>query len=233
MMVAVGCADESGASATPAATATPPSSTRATPAPASPTRRAATGDARTILFIGTSLTAGYGLAPEQAYPAQIQRRLDSLDLNYQVVNAGVSGQTSAGALRGVDWLMRQPVDIVVLEMGANDGLRALPVDSLRANLQAIIDRVRSAHPDAEILLAAMEAPPNLGPSYTAAFRNVYPELAEKNDLTLIPFLLEGVAGVDSLNQSDGIHPNVKGEGIVAENVWRVLAGEIATGQQRH
>jgi acyl-CoA thioesterase-1 len=211
-------------------TATPPASVSA---PAPPTRQAPAGDARTILFIGTSLTAGYGLPPEQAYPAQIQRRLDSLDLNYQVVNAGVSGQTSAGALRGVEWLMGQPVDLVVLEMGANDGLRALPVDSLRANLQAIIDRVRSAHPEAKILLAAMEAPPNLGPSYTTAFRNIYPELAERNDLTLIPFLLEGVAGVDSLNQGDGIHPNVAGERIVAENVWRVLVGEIGAGQRRH
>lgn len=226
------CAGEDQAGASPSATIPAAAdSAAATPAPAppappAPPRQAAKPGARTILFIGTSLTAGLGLPPEWAYPALIQRRLDSLGVNYQVINAGVSGQTSAGALRGVDWLMRQPPDIVVIEMGANDGLRALPVDSLRANVQGIIDKVRAAHPDATILLAAMEAPPNLGPSYTAAFRDVYPELAAMNDVTLIPFLLEGVAGVDSLNQSDGIHPNERGERIVAENVWRVLRNEI-------
>jgi acyl-CoA thioesterase-1 len=186
-------------------------------------------DRPTILFVGTSLTAGLGLDPARAYPALIGRRIDSLGLNYQVINAGVSGQTSAGTLRSIDWLMRQPVDAVVLETGANDGLRALSVDSMRANIQAMIDRIRAAHPSARIYVVGMEAPPNLGPSYTAAFRAVFPELAARNGATLIPFLLDGVAGVDSLNQSDGIHPNEKGAVIVAENVWRVLGRDLAGG----
>jgi acyl-CoA thioesterase-1 len=190
-------------------------------ASSAPARSAASGRP-TILFVGTSLTAGYGLAPEQSYPALIARRIDSLGLSYQVVNAGVSGQTSAGTLRSIDWLMRQPADIVVLETGANDGLRALSVDTMRTNIQQIIDRVKSAQPTARIYLVAMEAPPNLGPSYTASFRAVYPELAAKNGVTLIPFLLDRVAGVDSLNQGDGIHPNERGARIVADNIWNRL-----------
>jgi acyl-CoA thioesterase-1 len=179
------------------------------------------------MFMGTSLTAGYGLPdPDEAYPALIQRRIDSLGLNYDVVNAGYSGETSAGALRRIEWLMREPVDVFVLETGANDGLRALNPDSLRSNIQRIFDRVRAAHPNARLVLAGMEAPPNLGSRYTAAFREIYPELARKNDATLIPFLLEGVAGVDSLNQPDGIHPNARGEQVIAENVWRVLGPEL-------
>ncbi|HJU90423.1 MAG TPA: arylesterase [Gemmatimonadaceae bacterium] len=180
----------------------------------------------TILFVGTSLTAGLGLDAARSYPALIGRRIDSLGLNYQVINAGVSGQTSAGTLRSIEWLMRQPVDAVVLETGANDGLRALSVDSMRANIQAIIDRVRAAHPSARIYIVGMEAPPNMGPQYTAAFRAVYPEIASRNGATFIPFLLDGVAGVDSLNQSDGIHPNERGAEIVAENVWRVLGRDL-------
>ncbi|HEY9478880.1 MAG TPA: arylesterase, partial [Gemmatimonadaceae bacterium] len=184
----------------------------------------AAADSRTIVFVGTSLTAGLGLAdPDQAYPALIQRKLDSLGLNYRVVNAGVSGETSAGTLRRIGWLMRGPVDVLVLETGANDGLRALSVDSLRSNIQRIIDTVRTAHPSARIVLVGMEAPPNLGARYTSSFRAVYPELARANGAALVPFLLEGVAGVDSLNQPDGIHPDVSGARIVAENVWRVLS----------
>ena len=184
----------------------------------------AAADNSTIVFVGTSLTAGLGLAdPDQAYPALIQRKLDSLGLNYRVVNAGVSGETSAGTLRRIGWLMRGPVDVLVLETGANDGLRALSVDSLRSNIQRIIDTVRTAHPSARIVLAGMEAPPNLGARYTSAFREIYPELARANGAALVPFLLEGVAGVDSLNQPDGIHPDVSGARIVAENVWRVLS----------
>lgn len=178
----------------------------------------------TIIFMGTSLTAGYGLAdPDQAYPAVIQRKIDSSGLSYEVVNAGVSGETSAGALRRMSWLMRQPVDVFVLETGANDGLRALDVDSLRAHIQQIIDTVRATHPDARLVLAGMEAPPNLGASYTAKFHAIYPALAKKNGAALVPFLLAGVAGVDSLNQGDGIHPNARGAEVVAENVWTVLA----------
>jgi acyl-CoA thioesterase-1 len=195
------------------ATTSPPARTAPDTAPAK----------RTILFVGTSLTAGYGLPdPDEAYPAVIQRKIDSLGVNYEVVNAGVSGETSAGAVRRIAWLMRQPVDVFVLETGANDGLRALSVDSLRANIQAIFDTVHATHPHAQLVLEGMEAPPNLGPRYTAAFRAIYPALARANHAALVPFLLAGVAGVDSLNQGDGIHPNARGAEIVANNVWRVL-----------
>jgi len=179
-------------------------------------------DKHTIVFVGTSLTAGYGLDPDSSFTSLIQRRIDSLGLSYDVVNAGVSGETSAGALRRIGWVMRQPADIVVLEVGANDGLRALNVDSLRSNLQQIIDTVRATHPQARIVVVGMQAPPNLGARYTSAFRQVYPEIARKNDAVLLPFLLAGVGGVDSLNQADGIHPNVRGERIVAETVWRTI-----------
>lgn len=177
---------------------------------------------KTILFVGTSLTAGLGLDPEDAYPALIERRIDSLGLNYDVINAGVSGETSAGTLRRIDWLLREPVDVFVLETGANDGLRGLTVDSLRANVQAIIDRVKAKRPSARIVLVAMEAPPNLGPQYTSRFRKVYTDLARADGITLMPFLLQGVAGDAGLNQQDGVHPNVRGERIVADNVWRTL-----------
>jgi acyl-CoA thioesterase-1 len=186
-----------------------------------------------ILFVGTSLTAGLGLEPEDAYPALIARRIDSLGLPYRVDNAGSSGETSAGALRRIDWLVREPVDVLVLETGANDGLRGLAVDSMRANIQAIIDRVRTASPNVRILLVGMEAPPNLGTRYTSEFRKVFPEIAERNGATLLPFLLLGVAAVDSLNQGDGIHPNEAGSRHLAETVWAALLpllGERATGQ---
>lgn len=177
---------------------------------------------KTILFVGTSLTAGLGLDPEDAYPALIGRRIDSLGLNYDVINAGVSGETSAGTLRRIDWLLRQQMDVFVLETGANDGLRGLTVDAMRANIQAIIDRVKAARPRARIVLVSMEAPPNLGPAYTSRFRAVYVDLARANGVTVIPFLLAGVAGNVELNQQDGVHPNAQGERIVADNVWRAL-----------
>ena len=186
-----------------------------------------------LLFVGTSLTAGLGLEPEEAYPALIARRIDSLGLPYEVDNAGYSGETSAGALRRIDWLTRAPVDVLVLETGANDGLRGLAVDSMRANIQAIIDRVRATSPNVRILLVGMEAPPNLGTRYTSEFRKVFPEIAERNGAVLLPFLLEGVAAVDSLNQGDGIHPNEAGSRRVAETVWAALLpllGERVRGQ---
>lgn len=178
---------------------------------------------RTILFLGDSITAGLGIGPEQAFPALIQARIDSLGLDYRVVNAGVSGETSAGGLRRIDWVLRRPADIVVIELGANDGLRGTPVETTRANLQAIIDSVRARQPEADIVLAGMQVPPNLGADYTEAFREIYPGLARENDLALIPFVLEGVGGVRRLNLPDGIHPTAEGHRIVAENVWRVLA----------
>ena len=191
------------------------------------------GDQRpTIVFVGTSLTAGLGLTdPDEAYPALIQEKIDSLGLNYRVVNAGVSGETSAGALKSIGWLMRSPASLVVIETGANDGLRGLGVDAMRENIQGIIDTVRTKHPDAQIVLAGMEAPPNLGARYTSAFREVFPELARANHAVLIPFLLEGVAGVDSLNQADRIHPNRTGARVVAADVWEVLRPMLERGAE--
>ncbi|MBI4541818.1 MAG: arylesterase [Gemmatimonadetes bacterium] len=176
----------------------------------------------TILFLGTSLTAGLGVDPGEAYPALIQRRLDSLALRWRVINAGLSGETSAGARRRIEWLLEPGVEILVLETGANDGLRGQGLDSTRANLEAIVARARASDPTMRIVLVGMEVPPNLGPRYAARFRALFRDLAERNGLTLIPFLLEGVGGVDSLNQADGIHPTAAGQVRVADNVWRVL-----------
>jgi acyl-CoA thioesterase-1 len=175
-----------------------------------------------ILFLGTSLTAGYGIGAEFAYPALIQQKLDSLNYPLRVVNAGLSGETSAGGLRRIDWSLQQPIAILVLELGANDGLRGLPISSLRRNLREIIERTRKRYPDAAIVIAGMEAPPNLGGPYTTEFRNVFRDIAEEFDAALIPFLLEGVAAVPELNQDDGIHPNIEGQQRVAANVWKVL-----------
>ena len=175
-----------------------------------------------VLFVGTSLTAGLGVDPDQAYPALIQRKLDSAGLRWHAVNAGVSGETSAGALRRIPWLLRDTINALVLETGANDGLLGLDVDSTRANIQAIVREVRSQYPAAPVVLVGMQAPPNMGPDFTARFRDLFPALARRDTLTLIPFLLTGVAGIDTLNQNDGIHPNPRGHQIVADNVWRVL-----------
>jgi acyl-CoA thioesterase-1 len=175
-----------------------------------------------VLFLGTSLTAGYGLEPDQAYPALIQARIDSAGLPYRVINAGVSGETSAGALARTEWLLRQPFDVLVLETGANDMLRGAELDSVRSNIQAIIDKVRSARPGTRIVLVGMMAPPNLGQEYTERFRSIYPELAERNDLPLVPFLLEGVGGEARYNLPDGIHPNAEGQRRVAATVWTTL-----------
>lgn len=180
-----------------------------------------------ILFLGTSLTAGLGLDPEDAYPALIQRRIDSLDLGYRVVNAGLSGETSAGGLARLDWLLAQRVDVLVIELGGNDALRGQDPGALRRNLQEIIDRTREAYPDVRIVIAGMEAPPNLGERYVSEFRQVYRDLARENGAALIPFLLEGVGGVAELNQADGIHPTDRGQEIMAENVWRVLERAVS------
>lgn len=175
-----------------------------------------------VLFLGTSLTAGLGLSVEQAYPALIQAKIDSAGLDFRVVNAGVSGETSAGGLRRIDWLLRQSVAVLVLELGANDMLRGQDVGAMRNNLQRIVERTRSAHPQARIVIAGMEAAPNLGEPYASQFALAFVELAEENDAILIPFLLEGVAGMPELNQSDGNHPTAEGQSIVADNVWVVL-----------
>jgi len=177
---------------------------------------------KTIVFFGNSLTAGYGVSPSEAFPAIIQKRIDSLGLPYQVVNAGVSGETSSGGKTRIDWILREPVDIFILELGANDGLRGTPLSETKKNLQDIIDKVKAKYPDTKLVFAGMEIPPNMGQAYTTEFRNIYTDLAAKNKMTLIPFLLEGVGGEPELNQADGIHPTAEGHLIVAENVWKQL-----------
>ncbi|MGI4872781.1 MAG: arylesterase [Janthinobacterium lividum] len=176
-----------------------------------------------ILFFGDSITAGLGVDPEEAYPALIQAKVDSTHLPYTVVNAGLSGETTAGGRSRIKWVLgRQPVRVFVLELGGNDGLRGIPLTSTRQNLQAIIDTVRRLSPQAKIVLAGMQIPPNMGPAYTADFKKLYTETATKNHLVLIPFLLEGVGGIPRLNQRDGIHPTPEGHKIVARTVWRTL-----------
>jgi acyl-CoA thioesterase I len=183
-------------------------------------------DKKTILFFGNSLTAGYGLEPAQAFPALIQQRLDSLGLPYRAINAGLSGETTAGGKSRIDWLLRQKVDIFVLELGGNDGLRGIDLKETRRNLQDIIDRVKAKYPDVKIVLAGMQIPPNMGPQYAAEFQDIYQDLAKKNNTALIPFLLEGVGGIPKLNLPDGIHPTPEGHRMVMENVWKVLEGEL-------
>jgi acyl-CoA thioesterase-1 len=178
---------------------------------------------KTILFFGNSLTAGYGVSPTEAFPALIGRRIDSLHLPYQVVNAGLSGETSAGGKTRISWMLKQPISIFVLELGANDGLRGIPLTATTDNLQAIIDSVKLHDPDVKIVLAGMQIPPNMGADYGTAFRDLFPKLATANHAVLIPFLLQNVGGIPQLNQGDGIHPTAAGHKIVAENVWRVLA----------
>jgi acyl-CoA thioesterase-1 len=175
-----------------------------------------------VVFFGTSLTAGLGLNLDQAYPALIQAKLDSAHLPYRVVNAGVSGATSADGLERVDWVLKQGVAVFVLELGANDALRGQDLRATRRNLQAILDHVRAQRPTARIIVAGMQAPPNLGRPYGEAFRGMFVDLSRANHASLIPFLLAGVAGVDSLNNADGLHPNAAGSRRVAQNVWDVL-----------
>jgi len=175
-----------------------------------------------VLFLGDSLTAGYGLAEEQAFPALVQQRIDAAGLRYRVVNAGVSGDTSAGGLRRIDWLLRQPIAVLVLELGGNDMLRGQDLGALAQNLRAIVDATRAAHPDARVLVAGMRAPPNFGADYAGRFEAIYASLARETRAALIPFLLEGVAGDPALTQADGIHPTAKGQRILADTVWRSL-----------
>jgi acyl-CoA thioesterase I len=191
-------------------------------APAKAPPAEADPDRPRVLFLGTSLTAGLGLEPEQAYPALIQQKIDSAGLDLRVVNAGVSGETSAGAVRRVDWLFREPVAVLVVETGANDGLRGLSPDSLEANIQAIFDRAKQLQPPPRLVLLGMRMPPNYGRAYADRFQQVYRDLAARNGAALVPFLLEGVGGITSLNQSDGIHPTAEGQRRIAETVWRAL-----------
>lgn len=177
---------------------------------------------KTILFFGNSLTAAFGLAKEDGFPAIIQQKLDSLGLAYQCINAGLSGETTSEGLERVDWLLEQTVDVFVLELGANDAFRGQKTTTVEKNLQGIIDKVRKKYPSCKIVLAGMLAPPNLGRAYTDDFAKIYPTLAKRNNIALIPFLLEGVAAKKSLNLPDGIHPTAEGQRIVAENVWKIL-----------
>ena len=180
-------------------------------------------NSKTILFFGDSLTAGYGLDDmNDAYPAVVDVMIDSLGLNYSVINSGLSGETTAGGSSRIKWVLNQKIDVFVLALGANDGLRGIPLKETRANLQAIIDAVYDHNPNTTIILAGMEIPPNMGQTYTNEFKNIFPELAEKNNLKLIPFLLKGVGGIPELNQGDGIHPTIAGQKIIAKNVWAVL-----------
>jgi len=177
---------------------------------------------KVILFFGDSLTAGYGLNPEDAFPAVVDKSLNQSGVDVRVINSGLSGETSAGGLTRIDWVLRQPVDVFVLELGANDGLRGLPITETRKNLQLIIDKVKAKNPACKIVLAGMMVPPNMGKEYSDAFRGLFPEIARKNTAVLVPFLLDGVAGVERLNQADGIHPTAEGHAIVGENLARVL-----------
>jgi acyl-CoA thioesterase-1 len=218
-----------GAGTLAACSSSPETSTASAPARqpvgtmARPAATATPGGKQTILFFGNSLTAGYGVEPDEAFPALIGQKIDSAGLKYTVVNAGLSGETTAGGRSRIGWVFsRQPVAVFVLELGGNDGLRGLPLTDTRRNLQAIIDTVRRRSPTTKIVLAGMQIPPNLGQKYAADFRQLYGELARQNRLVLIPFLLEGVGGVRELNQADQIHPTPAGHKIVARNVWKVV-----------
>lgn len=179
-----------------------------------------------ILVLGDSLAAGYGLDPGEAYPALLQKKVDAAGLNFTVINGGVSGDTSAGGLRRVDWYLKRKTGVLILELGGNDGLRGLPPEATRTNLQGIIDAAKKAWPDIKIVIAGMRMPPNLGQEYTDAFEAIFPALARENHAALVPFLLEGVGGKPELNGPDQMHPTAEGQRIVAENVWKVLRPEL-------
>ncbi|HXT11932.1 MAG TPA: arylesterase [Candidatus Angelobacter sp.] len=196
----------------PAGVAQPSSSPPSKPAP----------QRKTILVLGDSIAAGLGVDPSEAYPALLQKKIDAEGWNFTVVNAGVSGDTSADGLNRINWLLKRRLDVLILELGGNDGLRGVPPSATETNLQAIINCVKEKYPDAKIVIAGMQMPPNMGLAYATAFRQIFPDLAEKNHATLVPFLLEGVGGKPELNQTDRIHPTPAGHKIVAENVWRVL-----------
>jgi acyl-CoA thioesterase-1 len=191
------------------------------------TTKADASAVKTILFFGDSLTAGYGLDdPSEAFPGNIAKKIDSLKMPYKVINAGVSGETSAGGNSRIDWTLKQKVDVFILELGANDGLRGIPPNETAKNLQSIIDKVKAKYPDAKLVMLGMQVPPNMGPDYVNKFKAVFPAIATKNKMALVPFLLQGVGGHPDLNQPDGIHPTEKGAKIVADNVWSVLKGEL-------
>lgn len=190
--------------------------------------RSAPAESKTIVFFGDSLTAGYGLddPASEAYPALIQKKIEDAGERYRVVNAGLSGETTAGGLRRIDWILRQPIDVFVLALGGNDGLRGVSPALTRANLQAIIDRVQARYPAVKLVVAGMQMPVSMGANYGITFRAIFPEVAEKNNAILVPFLLDGVGGVTELNQADLIHPTAAGQKLLAENVWSVLKSAL-------
>jgi acyl-CoA thioesterase-1 len=184
---------------------------------------------KALVFLGDSLTAGFGLQPSEAFPALIAEKVRAAGLPFEVQNAGLSGDTSAGALRRVDWLLQRPIDVLVIELGGNDGLRGLSVKSLKTNLQKLIDKAKAKNPTLKIVITGMQIPPNLGADYAADFTRVYAELARENNAVLIPFLLQGVGGHRDLNQPDMIHPTAAGHRIVADLVWRTLEPILRKG----
>lgn len=177
---------------------------------------------KNILFFGNSLTAGLGVEPDEAFPALIGNKIDSLNLPYKITNAGLSGETTAGGKARINWILKQKVDVFILELGANDGLRGIPVSETAKNLQDIVDQVKAKYPDAKLVMTGMQVPPNMGSKYASDFRVIFRQIAEKNNMALVPFLLDKVGGISNLNQSDGIHPTPEGHRILAENVWGVL-----------
>ena len=225
VLLLAGCgAENPEESATPADASADAAADTTAAAPANPGDEADAASARTrVLVLGNSLAAGYGLDdPAHAFPGLMQATIDSLGWDVEVVNAGLSGETTAGGLRRIDWLLRQRVDVLILELGGNDGLRGIPPAVTEQNLRAIIEKTRDRYPEARVILAGMQIPPNLGQDYARQFRDVYPRVAGEADAALIPFLLEGVGGVAALMQNDGIHPTAEGQRLVARNVWEVL-----------
>ncbi len=184
---------------------------------------------KSIVFLGDSLSAGLGVKPNESFPALVADKIRAAGLPYQVENAGLSGDTTAGGLRRIDWLLQKKIDVLVIELGGNDGLRGLPVSAVKANIQAIIDKAKAKNAEVKIVIAGMQIPPNLGADYAAQFQRVYGELAQANGAALIPFLLEGVGGLRDLNQADMIHPNASGHRIVADVVWRALEPILRQG----
>ncbi|HEY1008817.1 MAG TPA: arylesterase [Daejeonella sp.] len=181
-----------------------------------------TAQKKTILFFGNSLTAGLGVEPEEAFPALIGDKIDSLNLPYKIINAGLSGETTAAGKARINWILKQKVDVFVLELGANDGLRGIPVSETEENLQSIVDQVKIKYPDVKLVMTGMQVPPNMGSKYTSEFQVIFKRIADKNNMALVPFLLDKVGGIAEMNQSDGIHPTPAGHKILAENVWVVL-----------
>ena len=219
----LGCAQPDGPpTRTPPVTQPPVTQPPVTQPPVTPPPAAQPERRGIILFLGTSLTAGYGVGIENAFPALVQYKLDSAGFPFRIVNAGLSGETSAGGLRRLEWSLQQTIDVLFLELGANDGLRGLPIQQLRANLDSIIAITQRRYPDAAVVIAGMQAPPNLGAAYTRSFRETYRDLADKYNAVLIPFLLENVAAVPHLNLEDGIHPNRAGHEVIAEAIWQSL-----------